>query len=90
MPRNNSEQRQQMQAEAKETTDANGVTIRENVDENRLQIIFPGKPSAEARAILKSHGFRWSPMQTAWQRQLNNSARWSAQAALAEIERLAQ
>jgi hypothetical protein len=33
-----------------------------------VQLIFPGKPSDEIRARLKSNGFRWSPTAGAWQR----------------------
>jgi cell division septum initiation protein DivIVA len=42
------------------------VTIQEQ--DNRVQLIFPGKPSDEIRARLKSNGFRWSPSAGAWQR----------------------
>lgn len=59
-----------------------GVTIVENVEENRLQIMFPGKPDADRRAKLKAAGFRWSPSAGAWQRQLNNAARYAAECAL--------
>lgn len=61
------------------TTSYQGVCdIVENFDENRLQIIFDGKPTAEVRTILKGCGFRWAPSQGAWQRQLNDSARHAA------------
>lgn len=49
------------------------IKIIENAEENRIQLIFPGKPSAEIRSILKSSGFRWSPYNGAWQRHLNNA-----------------
>jgi len=55
-----------------------GVTLRENVEANRLQLIFPGKPSPAIRALLKSHGFRWAPSESAWQRHLNGNARFAA------------
>ena len=42
------------------------VTIQER--DNRVQLIFPGKPSDAIRSELKSNGFRWSPMAGAWQR----------------------
>lgn len=61
-----------------------GIKIIENVEANRLQIIYPGKPDAETRAKLKSHGFRWAPSEGAWQRQLNNAARWAAEHVTAE------
>jgi len=53
------------------------VEIVENVEENRLQVIFPGKPPQEMRTKLKSHGFRWSPYNKAWQRHLNNAGKYS-------------
>lgn len=46
----------------------NGIKIVDNVELNRLQIIFDSKPDQETRTILKSHGFKWSPHNTAWQR----------------------
>lgn len=56
--------------------------VIENVDANRLQFIFDGKPSADVRGIMKSHGFRWAPSQGAWQRKLTGNARYSARLAL--------
>ncbi|MBR1530199.1 MAG: hypothetical protein IJ642_13010 [Oscillospiraceae bacterium] len=32
-----------------------------NEEENRLQLVFDGKPEEAERNILKKHGFRWSP-----------------------------
>lgn len=57
----------------------NGVKIVENVDENRCQMFFDGKPSDEIRAALKSNGFRWSPYNGCWQRQRSNGATYAAQ-----------
>ncbi|MBD3176325.1 MAG: DUF3560 domain-containing protein [Armatimonadia bacterium] len=53
--------------------------VVENVDENRLQIFFPGKPPEETRRALRQNGFRWAPSVGAWQRQLNNAARYAAE-----------
>lgn len=50
--------------------------IRE--EDNRVQLIFPGKPSEEIRRELKSHGFKWSPTAGAWQRLLSDPARYWA------------
>jgi len=55
----------------------NGVDICENVDENRLQILFDGKPDPEMISKLKQNGYRWSPRNMAWQRQLTNNAIYS-------------
>lgn len=66
-------------------TDAGEVEIIENFEENRLQLVFDGKPDADVRAALKSCGFRWAPSVKAWQRQLNNGARYAADRVLAQI-----
>ena len=63
-------------------------TIVENSEAMRIQLIFDGKPSEEIRNILKSHGFRWSPRYSAWQRQLTPSGKIAAQRAIKEIEAL--
>ena len=53
--------------------------IIDNVEENRLQIFFPSKPSEEVRTQLKGHGFRWSPNSGAWQRHRSNGANYIAE-----------
>ncbi len=58
-------------------TEQSGVKVVENAEENRIQLIFDGKPSDEVRQSLKRHGFRWSRRNTAWQRHLNNNGRWA-------------
>jgi len=48
-------------------TEINGIKIIDNLEAQRLQIIFPGKPDAEVREQLKKNGFRWCPTNSAWQ-----------------------
>jgi len=62
-----------------------GFEIRENTDINRLQFLFDGRVGAKTKAALKARGFRWSPREEAWQRQLNESARWAAKSIAEEI-----
>ncbi|MAN86402.1 MAG: hypothetical protein CL555_05930 [Algoriphagus sp.] len=52
-----------------------GVRIVENTTLERIQIIFPDKPSDDERAALKRRGLRWAPSAGAWQRKLTNNAR---------------
>lgn len=62
-----------------------GIKVIENAEENRIQLIFPGKPPEETRSLLKSSGFRWSPCNGAWQRHLNNAGIAAADYLLAKI-----
>lgn len=51
-----------------------GGRVVVNTTENRLHVIFDGKPDADVRTELKGEGFRWAPSQGAWQRQLTDNA----------------
>jgi hypothetical protein len=62
-----------------------GIRIVENQLEQRVQILFPDKPSAEIRGKLKGRGFRWAPSAGAWQRQLTPQAVDVARAIVASI-----
>jgi hypothetical protein len=55
-------------------TEINGIKIVDNLEAQRLQIIFPGKPDAATRDRLKKNGFRWSPTSGAWQSYRNYRA----------------
>lgn len=72
----------QAQRDADTGTEFDGGHIIRNVEQNRLQIIFDGKPDEETRTSLKSNGFRWSPRNQAWQRQLTRNAEAAAHQAL--------
>ncbi|WP_108816552.1 DUF3560 domain-containing protein [Loktanella sp. Alg231-35] len=61
--------------------------VIENVEANRLQFIFVGKPDAATRQVLKDHAFRWAPSQGAWQRQLTNASRHSANCVIRALRR---
>ncbi|MBQ2096967.1 MAG: hypothetical protein II480_02225, partial [Bacteroidales bacterium] len=43
--------------------------------EDRVKIYFNGMPSDKIRTWLKQNGFRWSPKNKAWQRQITENAR---------------
>ena len=60
--------------------------VVENTENMRLQLFFEGKPDADVRNILKSHGFKWAPSQGAWQRQLTTNARYALQRVIKELE----
>jgi hypothetical protein len=50
------------------------VKVMQNTADNRLQLFFPSKPDEEMIQKLKSRGFKWSPRNKAWQRQLTPNA----------------
>lgn len=50
------------------------IRIYEDLEDNRTRVEFPGKPDEATRAMLKSHGFRWSRANGAWQRHVSNEA----------------
>lgn len=74
------------QARVEEGTEAkrvvNGVEVIEANADDRLRLVFDGKPPRETIQLLKSNGFRWSPTNGAWQRQLTPNARDAAQRVL--------
>ena len=72
---NNLEKKKESDGDNSEKFD--GGEIIRNYDENRLQIIFDEKPDEEMRTKLKSNGFRWSPKNSAWQRQLTRNAEYA-------------
>ena len=71
--------------EAEPTELENGIRVEEDSEAMRIKIIFPGKPDEATRGILKSHGFRWAPSVSAWQRQLNSNGKYAAKQVLAQL-----
>ena len=66
--------------------EVDGIRIVEDAEDNRLRLIFPDKPCDSVRKELKRSGFRWSPSTNAWQRHLNNGARYAAERVLEIIK----
>lgn len=46
-----------------------GLRVHNDFGLARVQLFFEGKPDDDTRAKLKAYGFRWSPRNSAWQRQ---------------------
>ena len=51
-----------------------GGEIQSDFQEDRIRILYPGKPDAATIGNLKRSGFRWSPTKNGWQRQLTPNA----------------
>ncbi len=60
----------------------NGFIIQENLEENRIMLIFENKPTIDVRIMLKKRGFKWSPTKNAWIRMLNENSRLAARGVL--------
>lgn len=73
---------QARQAAGETAEEHDGFQIVRNAEQNRLQIIFDGKADEDTRQALKQNGFRWSPRNSAWQRQLTDNAERAARRAL--------
>ena len=69
---------EQHKDDAANTLEFDGGKIFLNMEANRLQILFDEIPDEEVRADLKSHGFKWSRKNEAWQRQLTRNAIYDA------------
>lgn len=58
----------------------NGIEIINNIEANRIQVFFPGKPDESIRTELKHYGFRWSPKNGCWQAYINARSKQAATA----------
>ncbi len=78
-------------AKEKETTDydTEHFKVVENTEMMRLQLFFDGKPDVEIREAVKHNGFRWSPKNNCWQRQLTNNAKYSLKCLIKQLDQLA-
>lgn len=77
-------------AKAQENTEKENEYFRvvENTEIMRLQLFFDGKPEANVRDILKSNGFRWSPRNECWQRQLTENAKYALKRVIESIKEM--
>ena len=75
-------------AKEQENTESENEHFRviENTDIMRLQLFFDEKPDSATRDILKKNGFRWSPKNSCWQRQLTDNARYAMNNVLKSLE----
>ncbi len=69
---------EQHKDDAANTLEFDGGKLFLNMEQNRLQILFDEIPGDEIRSALKSHGFKWSRRNEAWQRQLTRNAIYDA------------
>ena len=75
---------------AEEVIAFTGGELRVNVEANRVQFVFGGKPPEAVRTLLKKNGFRWAPSEGAWQRQKTLIALRVAKGLIPEMEAAGQ
>lgn len=79
-------------AKEKETSEYENKHFKvvENTDIMRLQLFFDGKPEVQIREAVKHSGFKWSPKNQCWQRQLTNNARHSLQCLVEKLDSMVE
>ena len=56
--------------------------------EERYRFIFDGKPEPEVISLLKSNGFKWSPKNLAWQRQITVNAKYATKRIIEKLNEI--
>ena len=79
-------------AKSRETTEVDyseyGFTFEENVEDMRFRFFFDGKPDEDTRSLLKGNGFKWSPKNGCWQRQITDNARYSVKRVIEKLKEM--
>ena len=63
-----------------------GLEVIEDADDMRIRLIFDNIPDAETRDMLKNNGFKWSPKNSAWQRQLTSNGIYATKKVLEQLK----
>lgn len=63
-----------------------GLEVVEDANDMRIRIIFENIPNEQTRTLLKSYGFKWSPKNSAWQRQLTSNGIYSTKKVLEKLK----
>lgn len=56
--------------------------------DERYRFIFDGKPEPDVISLLKSNGFKWSPKNAAWQRQITANAKYSVKQVIEKLNEM--
>lgn len=64
--------------------------VVKNTQLMRLQLFFDGKPETEIRELLRQNGFRWSPKNGCWQRQLTDNAEYSLRRLIKQLDGMSE
>ena len=64
-----------------------GLKVEEDATDMRIRLLFDDIPSVETRELLKHLGFKWSPKNSAWQRQLTTNGIYATKKVLEELKK---
>lgn len=63
-----------------------GLQVVEDSTDMRIKLIFDDIPDSQTRDLLKHKGFRWSPTNKAWQRQLTRNGIYETKLLLEQLK----
>ena len=63
-----------------------GIEVTEDATDMRIRLTFDNIPNEEIRNLLKHNGFKWSPKNKAWQRQLTNNGVYATKKVLETLK----
>ncbi len=72
LPETKEETKKETKQEPAETLE-NGISIKQNLEKNGIEIFFPSKPSQSVLTLLKSNGWRWSNFNKLWYNRNNET-----------------
>ena len=56
--------------------------------DERYRFVFDGKPAPEIIRLMKSNAFKWSPANSAWQRQITANAKYAVKRMIEELNKM--
>lgn len=56
--------------------------------DERYRFVFDGKPAPEIIRLMKSNAFKWSPANSAWQRQITSNAKYAVKRMIEELNKM--
>lgn len=75
-----------MASKEDETKEYQWGTLRIDYSDERYRFIFDERPAQEVIKLMKENGFRWSPANKAWQRQITVNAKYATKRIIENLE----
>lgn len=65
-----------------------GLQVVEDATDMRIRLIFNEIPNEKVRELIKHWGFKWSPKNSAWQRQLTNNGIYATKKVIEQLKEM--